>query len=104
LGLNLSKNRDDKQWYGNPVDSSSVTHYTFAHLEQRTTSLQARINFTATPNLTLQGYAEPFVSNGAYSKVRELADPRAASYDARFKPYTAGGAPGGFNFKQFRSN
>jgi hypothetical protein len=104
LGLGFSRNRDDRQWYGNRLDAAGLTHYTFAHLEQRTTSIQARINFTATPNLTLQAYAEPFVSKGVYSDVRELADPRATSYLARFQPYTAGGEPGGFNFKQFRSN
>jgi hypothetical protein len=39
--------------------------------------------------------------------VRELDDPRADRYAGRFKPYadTAVAAnPGGFNFKQFRSN
>jgi hypothetical protein len=104
LGLNFSRNRDDRQWYGAIVDSSNVTHYTFAHLEQRTTSFQARVNFTATPTLTLQAYAEPFVSKGRYSDVRELADPRAAAYADRFQPYTLNGDPGGFNVKQFRSN
>lgn len=107
LGLNFSRNRDDRQWYGNFTDAGNVTHYTFAHLEQRTTSLQTRINFTATPNLTLQVYAEPFVSKGRYSNVRELDNPRAASYDARFKPYAdpaVSDNPAQFNFKQFRSN
>ena len=107
LGFNFNKNRDDRQWYGNFTDAGSVTHYTFAHLEQRTTSVQARINFTATPTLTLQLYAEPFVSKGRYSNVRELDNPRAAAYDDRFKPYldpAVSDNPAQFNFKQFRSN
>jgi len=104
LGLNFEKNVDDRQWHGNVTDAGQVIHYTFAHLEQRTTGFQARVNFTATPNLTVQLYGEPFVSKGRYSDVRELATPRAADYADRFQPYTAGGDPGGFNFKQFRSN
>jgi Domain of unknown function (DUF5916) len=104
FGFVFDRNRDDRQWFGNPLDAAGMTHYTFAHLEQRTTSLQARLNFTATPDLTLQVYAEPFVSKGQYSDLRELADPRAASYGDRFQPYLAGGDPGGFNVKQFRSN
>ena len=40
--------------------------------------------------------------------MRELNDPRAADYSARFKPYVPQPGqdtdPGGFNFKQFRSN
>ncbi len=106
LGMNYTWNTDDRQPFGNFTDLATVTHYTFAHLVQRTASVQARVNFTATPTLTLQAYAEPFVSKGQYTNVRELADPRAATYDARFQPYTGAEAanPGGFNFKQFRSN
>ncbi len=107
LGMSYSRNTDDRQHYGNFTDAGSVQHYTFAHLEQRTTSLTARLNFTASPNLTFQLYAEPFVSKGEFSDVRELDDPRASSYDGRFKAYTdaaVAGNPGGFITKQFRSN
>ncbi len=107
IGLSFESNRDDNQWYGNFTDSTGTTHHTFAHLEQKTTSLRARVNFTASPDLTLQVYAEPFISKGDYSDVRELDQPRAASYDARYKPYgdpDVAREPGGFNFKQFRSN
>ena len=107
LGVNFRKNTDDRQHYGNFTDVSDVTHYTFAHLEQRTTSLSARVNFTATPTLSFQVYAEPFVSKGEFSNVRELNEPRASSYDARFKPYgdpVVVNNPGGFIAKQFRSN
>ena len=49
-------------------------------------------------------YAQPFVSTGSYSAWRQLAAPRANNYDDRFRPYGDGGAPGGFNVKQFNSN
>ena len=107
VSASISNNHDNTQWFGNFTDSVAVTHYTFAHLEQRTLSLQWRLTFIATPNLSLQLYAEPFVSKGTYSDVRELDDPRAASYSARFKPYAdtaIANNPGAFNFKQFRSN
>jgi hypothetical protein len=105
IGTQFSRNVNDAQWKDNFGDAGiDTTHYTVAHLEQKTTSLTARMDFTATPNLTLQLYAQPFISSGAYSNWRELNQPRAVSYDARFKPYTAGGDPGGFNYKQFRSN
>jgi hypothetical protein len=107
LGINHSSNRDDRQWYNNFTDAGNITHYTFAHLEQHTTSLQARINFTASPTLTVQVYAEPFVSKGRYSDIRELDDPRAARYEDRFKQYgdtAVTNHPADFNFKQFNSN
>lgn len=107
LGASFSWNRRDNQWYGNFTDGGGVRHYTFAHLEQRTASLTWRGDFTFTPDLTLQLYAQPFVSKGTYSNVRELADPRAAAYSDRYQLYgdpAVAGNPGGFNFKQFRSN
>jgi hypothetical protein len=107
LAFSFTKNTDDSQWYGNFTDSSGTTHYTFAHLKQTTTAMTGRVDYTFTPTLTLQVYAQPFVSTGSYSDVRELADPRAAAYPDRFKPYADAAVmddPGGFNFKQFRSN
>ncbi|HXV85762.1 MAG TPA: DUF5916 domain-containing protein [Gemmatimonadales bacterium] len=107
MGVSFSWNRRDTQWYGNFTDSLGTPHYTFAHLEQRTASLTWRGDYTFTPDLTLQVYAQPFVSRGTYSDVRELDDARAAEYDDRYRPYgdpAVTGNPGGFNFKQFRSN
>ncbi len=107
LGVDATGNHNDVQWYGNFTDSTGLTHYTFAHLYQQTVGLTWRVNYTATPNVSLQIYAQPFVSRGAYSDVRELADPRASDYASRYKPYgdpAVTSAPGGFNFKQFRSN
>ncbi|HEX9893966.1 MAG TPA: DUF5916 domain-containing protein, partial [Gemmatimonadales bacterium] len=104
-GLSLSRNRDDRQWFDNFTDPDGVTvHHTFAHLEQETASLTGRLDITATPTITLQVYASPFITKGEYSNLRELNQPRAANYDDRFMPYTAITDPGGFNFKEFRSN
>ena len=44
------------------------------------------------------------VTKGDYTNLRELDQPRAGDYDARYKPYLAISNPGGFNVKQFRSN
>ncbi|HET7790741.1 MAG TPA: DUF5916 domain-containing protein [Gemmatimonadales bacterium] len=107
IGVSYSRNRDNTQFYGNFVDSTQATHYTFAHLDQTTVGLTFRVDYTASPTLTLQIYANPFVSKGTYSQVREVVDPRAADYAARFAPYgdtAVTNNPGGFNFKQFNSN
>jgi len=108
LGVSLSANRDDWQWYGNITDTlSGVTSYTFAHLDQQIASINWRLDYTLSPTLSLQLYASPYVSKGTYRDVRELADPRAADYSDRFRTYGDTGVtnnPGSFNFKQFRSN
>jgi hypothetical protein len=104
LGVNYEKSTNDNQWNGNfGVSGVDTTHYTFARLEQRTLSLNSRLNFTASPTLSMQFYAAPFITKGEYTNWRELANPRAEKYEDRYKPYL-GGNPGGFDFKQVRSN
>jgi len=90
-------------------DTTQAPHYLFAHLEQKQLSLTMRFTYPFTANASLQVYAQPFISKGTYSNVRELsATPRAADFASRYQPYTADTAvsnhPGGFNYKQFRSN
>jgi uncharacterized protein DUF5916/cellulose/xylan binding protein with CBM9 domain len=103
VSYNTTHNISDAQDL-NPITDSTGTHYLFAHLDQRTTSMSFRIDYTATPTLTVQVYASPFVSKGQWSNVRELSStPRASRYDARFQPFTGPG-PGDFNIKFFNSN
>ncbi|MEP6590651.1 MAG: DUF5916 domain-containing protein [Gemmatimonadota bacterium] len=104
IGVNRTVRVDDTQWFGNFTDAQGTTHYTFAHLDQKTLGMTWRLNYTFTPTATLQLYANPFISKGTYTDVQELDRPRAAAYDDRYQPYALGRDPGGFNFKQFRSN
>jgi hypothetical protein len=107
LSVDYTHNRDDLQYFGTFADASGQPHYTFAHLRQETLTLTWRLGYTFTPTTSLQVYASPFVSKGTYSDVREIADPRAAEYADRYRPYgdpAVASDPGGFNFQQFRSN
>ena len=106
IGLDYTRNHDHTQFFHNFVDGAGVTHYTFAHLDQTTIGLTFRLDYTLSTTLTLQIYANPFVSKGTYSDVREVTNARAESYDARFAPYTGSlaGGPGPFDFTQFNSN
>lgn len=105
LSVGANKRVDNQQWvanYGHFL--SDTTHFTFGRLSQTTVSMTARASFTATPLLTFQFYAQPFMSAGSYGDWRELDAPRAERYDDRFKAYRTDVVPGGFNFKQFNSN
>jgi hypothetical protein len=101
LGVSFSHDINDWQFHGIVTDTLG-THYTFAHLDQKTTSMSFRVDYTASPTLTVQAYASPFVSKGPYSNVRELVNPRAERYQDRFQPFAA--TPGFENFKAFNSN
>lgn len=104
MSFNYTNNFDNLQDISPHTDSTLTTHFLFAHLMQQTMSMSFRVDYTATPNLTLQVYAQPFVSKGEFSDIREVsATPRAKSYTARYQPY-AGVPPFAFNQKFFNSN
>ena len=106
VSTGFGRNYNDAQWFDNIVDGAGVTHFTFARLEQRTTSMSIRINYTVTPDLTFELYGQPFVAEGTYSNLREIsATPEADSYDARFQPYTPTGTPDmDFKVTELRTN
>ena len=74
----------------------------FGRIDQRTVSLTARLNYTVTPNLSVQLYAQPFVSAGDYSEFKELVDGRSRDYDRRYAATDYFGNPD-FNYRSFRT-
>ena len=88
IGSGYSTNRTDAQWFANLTDGGT-THYTFARLDQRTVSMNVRLNYTVTPEFTLEFYGQPFTASGEYTNVREVsATPHAEEYAQRFQSYT----------------
>jgi hypothetical protein len=91
------RNHDQSQWIEQVGD-----RYIFGELRQRTVSIRTRLNYTVTPNLTIQLYAEPFVSAGDYASFKQLADGRAREYSARYAPTSYDSNPD-FNYRSFRT-
>ena len=106
VGAGFMRDDNNTQWFGNFADASGETHHSFAHLDYRSTSMSVRMNYTMTPNLTLELYGQPFRATGVYSDFREVsATPGADSYDARFQPYTPPSSePRQFKVTEFISN
>lgn len=107
ISVNQNTRTDNTQWFGNFSDAQGLMHYTFARLDQKTRGMTLRMDYTFTPAASLQLYANPFITKGTYSAVRDIDDPRARNYTNRFRPYAdqaVSANPGGFNVTQFRSN
>ena len=102
LGFRYAINHDDSQWVTNEELVDGTTRYVFGRIDQKTVSITTRFNYTMTPTLSLQMYAEPFVSAGDYSNYKELVDGRAEQYEDRYKPY-AYGSSADFNIRSFRT-
>jgi len=112
--------------YVTKLSSDDQDHYILSRIDQTTVSLTLRINYTLTPNLSLQLYSQPYVSAGHYSEFKEVVQPRAKFYADRwdilggneislqngyyhlFRPWTEGKEvtfeDPDFNFRQFRLN
>ena len=87
LGPFLNRTVNDAQWVQR-VDARE-SHYVFGHMDQKTLGLTGRLDLTFLSDLTLQLYAQPFVSAGGYTDLKQVADPRAGSYQDRFSPLEA---------------
>ncbi|HEU4641776.1 MAG TPA: DUF5916 domain-containing protein [Gemmatimonadaceae bacterium] len=109
LGPDLTRETSDAQYLDQLEDpGAGITHFTFARLDRTTLGVTSRANFTFSPNLSLQLYAQPYVSTGHYSDWRELDEPRSASYDRRYRSFTPADtslrlSSYDFNAKQFHS-
>ena len=102
LGIRYFINHDDSQWVVNEDLENGSQRYVFGRIDQKTMSFNTRFNYTMTPNLSLQVYAEPFVSAGDYSNYKELVDGRAKDYEDRYRPYAYSGNAN-FNIRSFRT-
>ncbi|MEO7040682.1 MAG: DUF5916 domain-containing protein [Gemmatimonadaceae bacterium] len=85
LGPSLDVQHSTGQYVGGFGDSLATatygTRYVFANLSQTTLAMETRLDWTFTPELTLQLYAQPFVSSGKYSSFKQLRAPRTYSFD-----------------------
>lgn len=117
----LNRQSEATQWVGR-FDLASPA-YLFGRIDQSTAGITVRADWTFSPTLSLQMYAQPFVSAGRYGDYKRVDDPRAADHERRFAPvHVRHGGDGrvtadidgdgvvesfhspDFNFKQFRSN
>ena len=55
--------------------------YVFADLKQTTFSMETRLDWTYTPRLSLQLYAQPFISSGSFTNFKEFAAPGTFDFD-----------------------
>ena len=102
VGLRYFINHDDSQWVTNEDLSDGSERYVFGRIDQKTMSFTTRFNYTMSPTLSLQVYAEPFVSAGEYSNYKELVDGRADAYEDRYRPYAYSDSAD-FNIRSFRT-
>jgi hypothetical protein len=124
---NIGVERRELQ-YVDTVDFDTEQRYILAHIDRKTVGITIRLNYSITPELSIQYYGQPFVSAGSYTSYKHVTEPRADQFDNRFRTYseteisydpeenaynvdeTGNGVTDytfdnpDFNFRQFRSN
>jgi len=87
VSLDYSVETDDIQ-YVETVQLMDATDYLLGQLDRRTLGITFRLDCNITPELTIQYYGSPYVSNGIYSDFKTVIAPEADSYDNRFAGFT----------------
>ncbi|RPI74020.1 MAG: hypothetical protein EHM47_04730 [Ignavibacteriales bacterium] len=122
-----SINNQNAQWVDSFSDATAKKtygrRYVFASLNQKTFGAGIRLNWTFTPELSLQLYAQPLISFGDYTNFKELDSPGTYNFNvygtgnSTFDTETLTADPDGegpsdpiiidnpdFNFKSLRGN
>ena len=86
LATEYSK-RPNKTQYITQKDFLTTKRYILGTIDNQTFRSTLRINYTINPNLSLQYYAQPFISRGQYSDFKYVTDATANTLSDRFQLY-----------------
>lgn len=123
VSAGYEQNNDQLQ-YVETRELSSANRYILGTIDQTTLNLTFRIDYSITPELSIQYYGSPFISKGKYKDFKNVMDPMNKEYENRYALYSEPELIDGFyqldengdnvmdytlknpdfNFHQFRSN
>jgi len=84
VALDWTQRTDPLQYITQVDDSAGRTHFVFGTIQQTIVSLTTRVNWTFSPKLSLQAYAQPFIAAGNYSELKDVDNPHAKRFEDRF--------------------
>lgn len=77
--------RNNKIQYVTTEDFQGKEEYFLAELDQKSFVLEFRLDYSFTPDLSLQFYGQPFVSSGKYTNYKRVLDSKSPDYESRFE-------------------
>ncbi len=84
LAADWSRRDDPMQYVAEATDTANAMHYITGHIKFTSASLTARVNWTFSPHLSLQAYAQPFIATGEYAELKDVDHPHADRFADRF--------------------
>lgn len=89
LGPSWSSRTDPLQYVSEVDDAVNGTpHYIFGAIDQTTLGMTVRVNWTFSPRLALQAYAQPFIATGRYGEFKDVDNPHAKAFADRFHTFS----------------
>ena len=70
------------------TDLAGSPRYLFGAINQKTAAFTFRLNYTFTPELSLEYYGQPFISAGKYENFKRTTNPDADEYIDRYHVFT----------------
>jgi hypothetical protein len=89
LEPSFSLARQELQYVGT-FDSAGETRYIFGKIDRKELGITVRLNYSLTPDLSVQFYGQPFIASGKYSRFKRITDPKTRDYDTRYHVFTDG--------------
>ncbi|HEX4419210.1 MAG TPA: DUF5916 domain-containing protein [Kofleriaceae bacterium] len=88
VGPGIYARRDPMQYIDQEPDMTGQLHYLFGKIHETDVSMTLRANWTFSPHLALQAYAQPYIASGHYDELKDVDHPGAERYADRFHVLT----------------
>ncbi len=86
VSASYAENHDQLQ-YVDTKELSTGNRYILGTIDQNTLALTFRIDYSITPELSIQYYGSPFISKGKYKEFKNVTDPMNSEYENRYTLY-----------------
>ncbi len=77
----------NKLQYVTQEDYGNDTRYILSNIQRKTFAMSMRLNYSITPDLTIQFWGQPFIASGDYSDFKYITDSRADNISDRYSLY-----------------
>ena len=71
-----------------PVVDGTENRYIFGAIDQEIYALTLRLNYSITPDLSIQFYGQPYITSTDFNGFKYITNPRADAFNNRFHTYT----------------
>ena len=87
---------DDELQYVTQTGYDGVKRYIFARIKRNTLNMSLRVNYSITPDFSIQYWGQPFIATGEYSDYKYITNSKADNTYDRFQFYN----PQQFSFNE----